>query len=87
MFGLVRTAVRFFFIGFATGVLLAPRAGAETRALIRERLQELADGVLEIASFPPSDEGATATGEGAATSGARRGRIRRAAGSGAASPS
>jgi hypothetical protein len=53
MFAIVRTAVRFFFVGFGVGVLLAPRSGAETRALIRERLNTLADAVLEIAALPP----------------------------------
>jgi hypothetical protein len=53
MFGLVRTAVRFFFIGFGVGVLLAPRAGAETRALIREKLNLVIGSVLEVADLPP----------------------------------
>ncbi|HEX4743354.1 MAG TPA: hypothetical protein VFW12_01640 [Candidatus Limnocylindria bacterium] len=53
MFGLVRTAVRFFFIGFGIGILLAPRAGAETRALIREKLNMIVGSVLEVADLPP----------------------------------
>lgn len=55
MFGLVRTAVRFFFIGFGVGVLLAPRAGAETRGLIREKLNGIVNSVLEVADLPPVD--------------------------------
>ncbi len=55
MFGLVRTAVRFFFIGFGVGVLLAPRAGAETRGLIREKLSGIVNSVLEVADLPPVD--------------------------------
>ena len=53
MFAIVRTAVRFFFIGFGIGVLLAPRAGSETRALIREKLNTVVDAVLEVAALPP----------------------------------
>ncbi|MGH2498603.1 MAG: hypothetical protein ACRDF0_00690, partial [Candidatus Limnocylindria bacterium] len=53
MFGLVRTAIRFFFIGFAAGVLLAPRAGSETRRLLREKLSALVNEALEIAALPP----------------------------------
>ena len=56
MFGLMRTAVRFFFIGFGVGILLAPRTGAETRALIREKLNAIVNSVLEVADLPP-DEG------------------------------
>ncbi len=52
MFGLVRTAVRFFFIGFGVGVLLAPRAGAETRALIREKVNMIVGSLLEVADLP-----------------------------------
>lgn len=53
MFGLVRTAVRFFFIGFGVGILLAPRAGADTRALIRSKLDAIVNSVLEVADLPP----------------------------------
>ena len=53
MFGLVRTAVRFFFIGFGIGILLAPRAGAETRELIREKLNMIVGSILEVADLPP----------------------------------
>lgn len=59
MFGLIRTAVRFFFIGFGVGVLLAPRAGAETRALIRSKLDQVVGSLLEVADLPPV-EGAAA---------------------------
>lgn len=71
MFGLVRTAVRFFFIGFGVGVLLAPRAGAETRGLIREKLNGIVNSVLEVADLPPADGTA-----GEAASQQTRGRAR-----------
>jgi hypothetical protein len=57
MFTVVRTAVRFFFIGFGTGVLLAPRAGAETRALIREKVNGALESVLDLADLPRGDGG------------------------------
>ncbi len=60
MFGLVRNAVRFFFIGFGVGMLLAPRAGAETRELIREKLNLIVGSILEVADLPPV-EGAADT--------------------------
>lgn len=67
MFTLIRTAVRFFFIGFGVGLLLAPRAGAETRQLIREKLDELVGSVLEVADLPPVEPAAG----GASTTGTR----------------
>ena len=42
MFSRVRIAIRFFFVGLAVGVLLAPRSGEETRRMLREK----ADGLL-----------------------------------------
>jgi hypothetical protein len=90
MFGIVRTAVRFFFIGFGVGVLLAPRAGAETRALIREKLDLITQSILEIASFPPAEQdgarGDAAT-ERSASEPTRRARARRSEGSGAGTQS
>ncbi len=63
MFGLVRTAVRFFFIGFGVGVLLAPRAGADTRELIREKLNMIVGSILEVADLPPVEGAADAKAE------------------------
>ena len=51
MFSRVRTAIRFFFVGLAVGVLLAPRSGEETRRLLRERADSLLNEVLEAASM------------------------------------
>ena len=53
MFSRVRTAIRFFFVGLAVGVLLAPRSGEETRRLLRERADSLFNEVLEAASMGP----------------------------------
>lgn len=63
MFGLVRTAVRFFFIGFGVGVLLAPRSGASTRELIREKLNLVVGSLLEVADLPPVEAAADASAE------------------------
>lgn len=62
MFGLARTAVRFFFIGLGVGILLAPRAGAETRALIRAQLDAIVNSVLELAD-PPAEGASSDTTE------------------------
>ena len=78
MFGLVRTAVRFFFVGFGIGVLLAPRAGAETRELIREKVNLLVGSILEVADV--TVEGGDGDKPGSATS---RGRARGRSESGA----
>ena len=51
MFSRVRTAIRFFFVGLAVGVLLAPRSGEETRRLLRERADSLLNDVLDAASM------------------------------------
>jgi gas vesicle protein len=64
MFSRVRIAIRFFFVGLAVGVLLAPRAGIETRRLLRQRADRLVNDLLEAASMsgPPSGKA-----DGAAT--------------------
>jgi len=51
MFSRVRTAIRFFFVGLAVGVLLAPRSGEETRRLLREKADGLLNNVLDAASL------------------------------------
>jgi len=51
MFSRVRVAIRFFFVGLAVGVLLAPRAGIETRRLLRQRADRLVNDLLEAASM------------------------------------
>ena len=77
MFGLVRNAVRFFFIGFGVGMLLAPRAGAETRELIREKLNLIVGSILEVADLPPVEGAADTKAE------TQRGRTRGRSESGA----
>ena len=65
MFSRVRIAIRFFFVGLAVGVLLAPRSGEETRRLLRERADSLLNDVLDAASLgtggssPPPKQAAT----------------------------
>ncbi|MGH2445665.1 MAG: YtxH domain-containing protein [Candidatus Limnocylindria bacterium] len=51
MFSRVRIAIRFFFVGLAVGVLLAPRSGEETRRLVREKADRLLNDVLDAATL------------------------------------
>jgi len=51
MFSRVRIAIRFFFVGLAVGVLLAPRSGTETRRLLRQRADRLLNELLDAASL------------------------------------
>ena len=62
MFSRVRIAIRFFFVGLAVGVLLAPRSGEDTRRMLREKADSLLNDVLEAASLGASaGSGASAT--------------------------
>jgi hypothetical protein len=68
MFSRVRIAIRFFFVGLAVGVLMAPRSGEETRRLLRERADSLLNDVLDAASLgtgtsSPSPKQAAASAE------------------------
>jgi gas vesicle protein len=54
MFSRVRIAIRFFFVGLAVGVLLAPRSGEETRRLLREKADALLNDVLDAATLGTS---------------------------------
>ena len=75
MFSRVRIAIRFFFVGLAVGVLLAPRSGEETRRLVREKADRLLNDVLDAATLGTIDSGAGATdagGEGNGTQAAPR---------------
>ena len=58
MFSRVRIAIRFFFMGLAVGVLLAPRSGRETRRLVRERADRLLNDLLDAATLGAFDSGA-----------------------------
>jgi gas vesicle protein len=53
MFGLFRATLRAFAIGAVVGVLFAPRAGAETRKMLSERIAASLNQLLEIAALPP----------------------------------
>jgi hypothetical protein len=67
MFSRVRIAIRFFFVGLAVGVLLAPRSGEETRRMLREKADRLLNDVLDAATL-----GTAATGGRASASEAAR---------------
>jgi len=60
MFSRVRIAIRFFFVGLAVGVLLAPRSGKETRRMVRERADRLLNDLLDAATLGAFDSGADA---------------------------
>ena len=55
MFSRVRIAIRFFFVGLAVGVLLAPRSGKETRRMVRERADRLLNDLLDAATLGARD--------------------------------
>jgi hypothetical protein len=63
MFSRVRIAIRFFFMGLAVGVLLAPRSGKETRRMVRERADRLLNDLLDAATLGSFDSGAGADAE------------------------
>lgn len=73
MFSRVRIAIRFFFLGLAVGVLLAPRSGQETRRLVRERADRLLNDLLDAATLGAFDSGAGADEEVASGNGRRSG--------------
>ena len=82
MFSRVRIAIRFFFMGLAVGVLLAPRSGKETRRMVRERADRLLNDLLDAATLGAFDSGADTEAE-TATSGTARstnGRTRKTSG-------
>jgi hypothetical protein len=64
MFSRVRIAIRFFFVGLAVGVLLAPRSGEQTRRMLREKADRLLNDVLDAASLGTADTGARSTDVG-----------------------
>lgn len=67
MFSRVRIAIRFFFMGLAVGVLLAPRSGLETRRLVRERADRLLNDLLDAATLGAFDSGAVQLDDADAT--------------------
>jgi hypothetical protein len=60
MFSRVRIAIRFFFVGLAVGILLAPRSGQETRRMVREKADRLLNDVLDAATLGTYESGAGA---------------------------
>jgi hypothetical protein len=80
MFSRVRIAIRFFFLGLAVGVLLAPRSGKETRAMVRERADRLLNDLLDAATLgafepgpaPLEEEAGSNSGNGKGSSRSKR---------------
>ncbi len=74
MFSRVRIAIRFFFVGLAVGVLLAPRSGEQTRRLVREKADRLLNDILDAATLGTAQTGGDAgeTDEAAAPEPATR---------------
>jgi hypothetical protein len=80
MFSRVRIAIRFFFLGLAVGVLLAPRSGKETRAMVRERADRLLNDLLDAATLgafepgpaPLEEEAGSNAGNGKGSSRSKR---------------
>ncbi len=59
MFSRVRIAIRFFFVGLAVGVLLAPRSGEETRRMVRQKADRLLNDVLDAATLGTVETGSS----------------------------
>jgi hypothetical protein len=59
MFSRVRIAIRFFFVGLAVGVLLAPRSGEETRRMVRQKADRLLNDVLDAATLGTAETGSS----------------------------
>ena len=77
MFSRVRIAIRFFFMGLAVGVLLAPRSGRETRRMVRARADRLLNELLDAATLGAFDSGpAPDAAEEASTEESGNGRTR-----------
>lgn len=45
---MIKTLLRAFVLGIGVGVLLAPRAGSETRRLLSEKLNNVLEGVNDL---------------------------------------
>ncbi len=63
MFSRVRIAIRFFFVGLAVGVLLAPRSGEETRRMVRQKADRLLNDVLDAATLGTAQTNGGSTDE------------------------
>jgi gas vesicle protein len=67
MFSRVRIAIRFFFVGLAVGILLAPRKGEDTRRMLREKADRILNDVLDAASLGTASTGGDASATDAAS--------------------
>jgi len=79
MFSRVRIAIRFFFVGLAVGILLAPRSGEKTRQMLRDKADGLLNSILDAASLgegeaddSPAPSRAARTNGSAGSSSARK---------------
>jgi gas vesicle protein len=70
MFSRVRIAIRFFFVGLAVGVLLAPRSGVETRRRLRQRADRFINDLLDATTLGVYQSSSGADGGSKATSSA-----------------
>lgn len=61
MFAVIRASLRAFVAGAIVGVLIAPRAGAETRRMLNERITNALNSFFEIAALPPIEPDAART--------------------------
>ena len=71
MFSRVKIAVRFFFMGLAVGILLAPRSGEETRRMVREKADRLLNDVLDAATLGNFESAGGNGGSGSSDEAAR----------------
>lgn len=76
MFSRVRIAIRFFFVGLAVGILLAPRSGEQTRRMLREKADGLLNSILDAASMGAEPEPTPEPSTSRARSGNGSGRSR-----------
>ena len=81
MFSRVKIAIRFFFMGLAVGILLAPRSGEETRRMVREKADRLLNDVLDAATLGNFESADPADSSTSTSSSKGNGRSRSRAGS------
>lgn len=62
MISRVRIAIRFFFVGLAVGVLLAPRSGVETRRRLRQRADRFLNDLLDATTLGVYQSSSSADG-------------------------
>ena len=53
MFAVLRATLRAFAVGVVVGTLFAPRAGAETRKMLDQRISGWLNKLFEAAALPP----------------------------------